>query len=254
MNIFESIKNFFDFMQISYGQNLYIQKTHKTEDTSSFDKVPPQKKSSKLSKTLPQIDFFNSAEDWIKSSNINELENKIKDCQKCPLGQTRTKFVFGYGNPNAEIMVIGEAPGADEDLQGLPFVGRAGQLLTNILKSINLSREEVFICNILKCRPPNNRKPLPNEIQTCIPYLHKQIELIQPKIILALGSTAIEGLLGITAKMADIHGKVMEFNGITLIPTYHPAALLRNPSLKRDVWNDLQNLMKIYYQIKEKAK
>lgn len=243
MSIIKEVKEFFNFLAGSYGNNIFIDRQSEVFEEKTADET--QIPNAKFPISQIQIDIFSTEEDWTHSNSIEELENKINKCHKCPLGRTRTNFVFGDGNPFAEIMLVGEAPGAEEDLQGLPFVGRAGQLLTNILRAINLERKDVYICNILKCRPPKNRKPLPSEIKTCIPYLHKQIELIKPLVILALGSTAIEGLFGITEKMANIHGKELEFNGITVIPTYHPAALLRNPSLKRVVWNDIQILLKV---------
>lgn len=184
--------------------------------------------------------------DWKQTSSLALLRESICTCQKCPLGATRTKFVFGVGNPNADIMVIGEAPGADEDAQGEPFVGRAGQLLTKILEAIELRREDVFIANILKCRPPNNRRPEPAEVEQCEPYLHKQMELIQPKFILALGLTAVTSLLKIQCKMGDIRGKLLSFYGVPMIATYHPAALLRNPEWKKATWEDVKLLRRLY--------
>lgn len=246
MALNKDIKNFFDYLQICYGKTFFWPSLSLDNETTSTKDKKSAKENPNLATSLIQFEIFYFQQNWTNATNLFELEMKTNKCQNCPLGRTRTKFVFGYGNPKADIMLIGEAPGADEDLQGLPFVGRAGQLLTKILKSFNLRREDVYICNILKCRPPNNRKPYPSEIKSCLPYLHKQIELISPKIILALGTTAVEGLLGITAKIAEIHGKVMEFNGIKVIPTYHPAALLRNPNLKQIVKNDIHILLKTY--------
>jgi DNA polymerase len=150
--------------------------------------------------------------------------------------------VFGSGNPNADVMVVGEAPGADEDEQGLPFVGRAGQLLTKILESVQLQRDEVYICNILKCRPPNNRKPTAEETDSCEPYLWKQIDLVQPRFILALGLTAANTLLKNKLSMGSLRGQVHDYHGISTIVTYHPAALLRNPAWKRETWEDVKFL------------
>jgi len=154
--------------------------------------------------------------------------------------------VFGDGNPNADIMIIGEAPGSDEDEQGLPFVGRAGKLLTDILKAINMTRTDVYIANICKCRPPANRKPAADEITACEKYLHKQIEIIKPQFILALGLTAADALFKQSHKMADIRGKIFEYRGIKTLITYHPAALLRNPNWKRPVWEDIRYLRAMY--------
>lgn len=186
------------------------------------------------------------AESWNTATTLEVLNNSIKHCLNCKLGATRTSFVFGTGNPNADILVIGEAPGADEDAQGEPFVGRAGQLLTKILQAINLKREEVYIANIIKCRPPGNRRPEADEVVECEPYLYKQIDLIQPKIILALGLTAVDTLLKKKHTMGAIRGRELEFRGIPMIATYHPAALMRNPEWKRAAWEDVQYLRRLY--------
>ncbi|MBS3944391.1 MAG: uracil-DNA glycosylase [Melioribacter sp.] len=188
-------------------------------------------------------------EDFQKAESIEELNSLIKECQKCPLGKTRNKFVYGVGNPKAHAMLVGEAPGADEDAQGEPFVGRAGKLLNDILKAINLERNEVYIANILKCRPPGNRDPQPFEMETCIPYLHKQIELINPKIILCLGRVAANGLLNKKLSLGDLRNNIYEFNGINVMATYHPAALLRNPGWKRGCWEDVQKFKKLYDEL-----
>lgn len=185
-------------------------------------------------------------DDWEKSESLDELNSLICNCTKCVLHKGRNKFVFGSGNPNAEVMVIGEGPGAEEDKQGLPFVGRAGQLLTDILKAIKFSRDEVFIGNIVKCRPPDNRTPLPEEMETCIPYLAKQIELIKPKLILCLGLTAAKGLLKKKDSLTSLRGQVFEYEGIKTMVTFHPAALLRNPNWKKDCWVDVQKFRKLY--------
>ncbi len=194
-------------------------------------------------------DLFNS--DLASYKTLDELYENIHDCQKCSLGKTRTKFVFGVGNPNADLMLIGEAPGADEDKQGIPFVGRAGKLLTDILKAINFEREEVYIANILKCRPPNNRDPLPSEREVCKPYLFRQIELIKPKIILCLGKVASNVLLNNNDSLTKMRSQVHELNGIKLMVTYHPAALLRNPHWKRGTWEDVQKVRKLYDELTE---
>ena len=185
-------------------------------------------------------------EDFQKAGSLRDLNSRICECQHCALGKTRTKFVFGVGNPNADAMLIGEAPGRDEDLQGEPFVGRAGKLLNDILKAVKFEREDVYIANILKCRPPNNRDPLPGEMETCIPYLHKQIELINPKIILCLGRVAANGLLNKKLSLGQLRESSYDFNGIKVMATYHPAALLRNPNWKRGCWEDVQKFRKYY--------
>lgn len=190
---------------------------------------------------------------WHAATTMDDLQAAICTCLECPLGHTRTTFVFGSGNPNADIMVVGEAPGADEDAQGLPFVGRAGQLLTKILEAIQLPRDEVYICNILKCRPPNNRKPLASETDQCEPYLWKQIELVKPKFILALGLTAANTLLRNKESMSALRGKTHDYHGIPMLVTYHPAALLRNPEWKSHTWEDVQMLRRLYDESKAHA-
>jgi len=185
-------------------------------------------------------------ENFQSCTSIDELNNSINTCTKCRLGATRNKFVFGSGNPNADVMIIGEAPGADEDKQGKPFVGRAGKLLTDILKAINFDRDEVYIANILKCRPPNNRNPLPDEMDSCTPYLYKQIELIKPKAILCLGRVAGSYLLKSNISLTKMRGNTYEIEGIQTMVTYHPAALLRNPNWKRGCWEDVQKFRKLY--------
>ncbi len=188
-------------------------------------------------------------EDWEFSENIDELNNMICNCQKCILGKTRTNFVFGVGNPNADIVLIGEAPGADEDAQGEPFVGRAGQLLNKILEATGFKREEVFICNILKCRPPGNRNPMPDEVEKCRPYLEKQLKLINPKLILLLGRVAAESLLKTKEPLAKLRGKVHDYKGWKVMVTFHPAALLRNPNWKRPTWEDMKQFKSIYEKL-----
>lgn len=210
-------------------------------------------KTGKVSEKV-EVDLDNNlfVEDFQNAENLTDLNNKICECQKCTLGKSRTKFVFGVGNPNAHAMLIGEAPGADEDKQGEPFVGRAGKLLNDILKAVDLKREEVYIANILKCRPPGNRDPQPFEMETCMPYLHKQIELIKPKIILCLGRVAANGMLNKKLSLSDLRQNIYELNGIKVMATYHPAALLRNPNWKRGCWEDVQKFKKLYDELLKK--
>lgn len=184
--------------------------------------------------------------------DLSALDADAQSCIKCKLHEGRNTVVFGVGNPNADLMFIGEAPGADEDRQGEPFVGRAGKLLTDIIKAMKLTREDVYIANVLKCRPPGNRNPEPDEVETCSPYLIRQIELIQPKIIVALGSFAAKMLLdtktGITALRGEFHAYALAHqsdNTPVIMPTYHPAYLLRNPNAKREVWEDMQQVMEL---------
>ncbi len=180
------------------------------------------------------------------TENLHEFYLRIKDCQKCPLGKSRKNFVFGAGNPNADVMLVGEAPGAEEDRLGEPFVGRAGQLLNKILDSIHFKREDVFIANILKCRPPNNRDPLATEVEQCEPYLHEQIRIIRPKLILAMGRIAGQTLLKTKSSLTNLRGKLHCYREIHMIVTYHPAALLRNPQWKYPAWDDVRYLRRLY--------
>jgi DNA polymerase len=169
-----------------------------------------------------------------------------EDCSRCKLHTLgRRQIVFGVGNPNADLMFVGEAPGADEDVQGEPFVGRAGQLLTKIIESIDLTREEVYIANVIKCRPPGNRNPEPDEVAQCQPFLFRQIDVIRPRVIVALGKFAAQCLLETTEPITRIRGREYTYRDAVLIPTYHPAYLLRNPSAKREVWEDMKKVRAI---------
>ena len=165
----------------------------------------------------------------------------IGDCTRCKLHKLgRRQVVFGVGNPNARLMFVGEAPGADEDIQGIPFVGRAGQLLTKIIEAIGLKRDDVYIANVIKCRPPGNRNPEPDEVETCEPFLFRQIDIIKPKVIVALGKFGAQTLLRTLDPISRLRGRVYNFRGAKLVPTFHPAYILRNPSSKRDVWEDMK--------------
>jgi len=177
-------------------------------------------------------------------SDLKKIAASVASCTKCSLHETRTRTVPGQGSANPEIVFIGEAPGVDEDRQGKPFVGAAGQLLTKMIQAMGYTREEVFIGNILKCRPPGNRAPLPHEMETCLPYLKAQITLLKPKVIIALGATAVKGLLDTSTGITKLRGKWMSFEGIDLMPTYHPAYLLRKATAKGDVWEDLKAVLK----------
>ncbi len=179
-----------------------------------------------------------------KAEALAALEKKFADCQICALAKTRTKLVFGSGSASARLMFVGEAPGFDEDQQGQPFVGAAGQLLTKIIEAMKLKREDVYIANCLKCRPPGNRNPQPEEIEACSPILARQIEIIAPVVICALGKFAAQTLLKTDAPISRLRGKFHDFNGIKLMPTFHPAYLLRNPADKKVVWEDMQMIMR----------
>ena len=174
--------------------------------------------------------------------NLETVRENLGDCSRCKLARGRTNIVFGSGNPKSKLVFVGEGPGADEDAQGLPFVGKAGQLLTKIIESIQLRREEVYICNVVKCRPPENRVPEKDEIAACSPFLLAQLEVIRPGIICCLGATAAQTLLKTNAYMGKLRGRFYDYNGAQLIATYHPAYLLRNPAAKRGVWEDMKKI------------
>jgi DNA polymerase len=176
---------------------------------------------------------------------LSELATEVSACTKCRLSGGRTQVVFGVGNPDADLMFIGEAPGRDEDLQGEPFVGRAGQLLTDIIKAMKLSREDVYIANVIKCRPPDNRNPEPDELDACRPWLRRQVALIQPRVIVTLGKFGLQSLTGRMYSISAIRGQWLEYEGIKLMPTFHPAYLLRTPSAKKDVWQDMKKVMEV---------
>jgi len=178
-------------------------------------------------------------------STLAEFEKSISDCRECNLWKGRTNFVFGVGNPHADLVLVGEAPGREEDLQGEPFVGRAGRLLDKILAAINLKREEVYICNILKSRPPENRTPHQDEIDACLPYLETQLEIINPKLIVALGATAAQTLLKVKTPLGKLRSQLWKWKSFNLVTTYHPAALLRNAGWKRPTWEDFQWIQKL---------
>lgn len=194
----------------------------RTRKTHALKKIPPQ-----------------------RSPELQAYYEEIKDCVKCPLNETRHNFVFGVGHPGAQLMLIGEAPGRDEDESGIPFVGRAGQLLDKMLQAIGLQRDQIYIANILKCRPPQNRDPLPDEIVKCEPYLLKQIDMIQPQAILALGRVAAQNLLKSADSLSTMRNSAHKYKEIPMLVTYHPAALLRNPRWKANAWQDLKNIKKI---------
>ena len=181
---------------------------------------------------------------------LAEVRAEIGDCTRCKLHTLgRSQIVFGVGNPQADLMFVGEAPGADEDIQGVPFVGRAGQLLTKIIEAIGLRREDVYIANVIKCRPPQNRNPEPDEVEKCEPFLFRQIDVIKPKVIVALGKFGAQTLLRTLEPISRLRGRVFEYRGAKLIPTFHPAYLLRNPSSKREVWEDMKLVRKLLAEL-----
>ena len=180
-----------------------------------------------------------------KLQRLGELAREVERCRRCPLYRTRTHAVISDGSPDARLMFVGEAPGRDEDLQGKPFVGAAGQLLTKMIQAMGLAREEVYICNVLKDRPPANRTPEPDEVEACLPFLREQIAIVRPSVICVLGAVAAKALLGPHVAITKIRGQLTEYEGIPLVPTFHPAYLLRNPDAKRFAWADLKKVKKL---------
>lgn len=192
-----------------------------------------------------EVDLFSDSAETYSAGTLEELRAVIGDCQRCKLWPGRTHLVFGVGNPKSQLMFIGEGPGRDEDLQGEPFVGRAGQLLTDIItKGMGLKREDVYIANVVKCRPPENRNPEPDEVASCEPFLKKQIDLVRPEIIIALGKFAVQALLQTKVPITKLRGSWQRYHGIKLMPTFHPAYLLRNPGDKKLVWEDIKKVLK----------
>lgn len=206
---------------------------------SFLKKANPAKKDHVPAPNGPQAE---SADE--PGQTLADVREALGDCRRCPLCDTRTNLVFGEGNLDAGLVFVGEAPGADEDMQARPFVGKAGQLLTRIIVAMGLQRQDVYICNILKCRPPENRNPRPEEIAACEPFLIRQLQAIQPKIICALGTFSAHTLLKTDVQISVLRGRFHSYQGIPLMPTYHPAYLLRNPGAKKQVWEDVQKIMK----------
>ena len=212
----KKISGFFQWYDDLYGKNYYVNQDNIKKNYSSANR------------------------DDKKISLLQQFEKEIENCSKCPLYKTRTNFVFGTGNEDANIIFVGEAPGRNEDLQGKPFVGEAGQLLNKLLMHIHLKRSDVYIANILKSRPPNNRDPLPEEVEACIPYLHRQIEIIKPKLLVALGRIAAQNLLNTSESLAKLRKKIWTYRDIPLIVTYHPAAILRNSEMLDSALDDFR--------------
>ena len=176
---------------------------------------------------------------------LQQLRDEIGDCRRCQLSEGRSNIVFGVGNPDADLVFVGEAPGRDEDIKGEPFVGKAGQLLTRIISAMGLTRDDVYICNVIKCRPPDNRDPFPAEIEMCEPFLKEQLSIIKPRAICALGNFASQTLLKSEVRISRLRGQFRDYNGVPMMSTYHPSYLLRNPHAKRDVWEDIKMVMEL---------
>jgi DNA polymerase len=225
------------------------EKKQRLVSTASVAAEDPPKEAAAPSEPVRTEKAMQATLDMRLQAEFESLEahcRAVCECHLCPLGETRTKFVYGVGNPNADLLFIGEAPGADEDRIGEPFVGRAGQLLDKILEAMKLTRDQVYIANILKCRPPENRDPQPAEMEKCFPYLREQVRLIRPKVICALGRVSAQALLKTTTPLGKLRGHWHEYEGVPLRVTYHPAALLRFQSYKKPTWEDMQEIMARY--------
>ena len=249
-DFFSSLQAFFGQEKDLFGETILMEPRKPPREAAR--RSPPATSEDLNLFELPASVAAITEEPWGSAQTLDALNSQICSCLRCTLGHTRTNFVFGVGNPQATLLLIGEAPGADEDAQGEPFVGRAGQLLNKILDAINFRREDVYICNILKCRPPGNRKPAAEEVERCLPYLRKQIELVKPRLIVCLGLTAAENLLGTTESLTALRGRILKYDGIPRMVTYHPAALLRNPNWKRPTWEDVQAIRKLHDELLQK--
>jgi uracil-DNA glycosylase len=211
------------------------------------DEQPPREL--RVTSSYDSVELLSRYAGLEKTDSLEALREFIGACTRCKLAPGRNNLVFGVGNPTAQLMFIGEAPGADEDLRGEPFVGRAGQLLTDIIeRGMGMSRADVYICNIIKCRPPENRNPEPDEVAACEPFLFRQVELVRPRVIVGLGTFAVHALLKVKTPISKLRGVWQQVRGIPLMPTFHPAYLLRNPADKRLVWADIQDVMKLLGQ------
>jgi uracil-DNA glycosylase len=229
----------------SNPQFLRSRATSTVEEIKTFFKFLAERGCPGFECSKPTLDVIDA---WghrmkVSSETLEEIRTDLGDCQRCRLSENRKNIVFGAGDPDARLMFVGEGPGYEEDQSGEPFVGAAGRLLTRIIEAIHQSREQVYICNVIKCRPPGNRNPMPDEIETCFPFLKRQIAAVKPDIICALGTFAAQTLLETGSPISKLRGCFHDYSGIKVLPTYHPAYLLRNPDKKRDVWEDMKKLM-----------
>jgi DNA polymerase len=238
-----TFEQFKDFQEIVTSFALYLHNQHAL-GMESLPSRDGKKILRTIDKMIEELKKKKSLSE-LKTITLEEVRKELEDCKRCRLYSSRTQIVFGKGKPNASLVFVGEAPGREEDLAGEPFVGEAGRLLTRIINAINLKREEVFITNVIKCRPPNNRDPKPEEIKACLPFLKKQLQAIRPRLICALGRIAAQTLLETTERISRLRGKIFEFQNIKVVPTFHPASLLRNPQWKREVWKDIQLVQKL---------
>jgi uracil-DNA glycosylase family 4 len=218
--------------------------SQKPEPAKFVPTLPQPAKKLDVLPRSPGASLFDSM-NKIANDSLPAILSDIGDCTRCKLHRGRTKLVFGDGNPKADLVFVGEGPGRDEDMQGLPFVGRAGKLLTQMIEAMGLQRRDVYICNVVKCRPPENRTPEKDEVETCSPFLLRQLDAISPKVIVCLGSVAAQTLLETNRGISHFRGEWLDFRGRKLMATYHPAYLLRNPSAKGEVWKDLQKVMSV---------
>lgn len=242
----KALKQYLEYLQLSGIQDIfYTPKAIQAKPIKIANINEIQNKQPVTENYIPQTSQ-QVEENYDPRTRLQELEAQYKNCRNCGLWQGRTKFCYGNGNARAKLMLIGEGPGADEDRTGQVFVGKAGQLLTKMLQAIHLERDEVYIANIVKCRPPDNRNPLPEEKNACFPYLEEQIEIIKPKLLLLLGRVAASTILNFDGTMAEYRSQTYIFKGIKTYVSYHPSALLRNPNWKKPAWIDLQNLQKDY--------
>ncbi len=239
--IWDEIEHFLNWYRLVFGPSVLLQQEWKNVPDTSEEKAskPGQYPIHTAPAKATAITYRQT------SPELQEFYLQIKDCRSCDLHKTRKNLVFGYGNAHAQVMFVGEAPGREEDIQGLPFVGAAGKLLDKMLKSIGLNRDEVYIANVLKCRPPGNRNPLPQEVEKCEPYLKKQLKMINPKLIVALGLYAGQTLLKKQETLSRMRNTVHRYEDIDIIVTYHPAALLRNPMWKAQAWEDFKTIRKM---------
>jgi uracil-DNA glycosylase len=230
----------FEIAQLAAPEPMTRQQDSRTRTALEMKSVPSPSTASFLPLPKPPSLF---SQPRIGDGTLQTIREDIGDCIRCKLHKGRTKIVFGDGHPHAKLLFIGEGPGRDEDLQGLPFVGRAGKLLTQMIEAMGLRRSDVYICNVVKCRPPENRAPEKDEVEACSPFLLRQIDLVAPQVIVCLGSIAAQTILETTRGISQFRGQWLEFRGRKLMATYHPAYLLRNPSAKSEVWKDLQKVM-----------
>jgi len=248
--IVEELKTYLEFQKSMGVKTVFAQKTQTINDTPVIsEKTEPRtetmtKKNNTAEEEIITIDGPATLFDGSKTMTLEEIREEIGDCTRCKLHEGRTNLVFGDGNPKAKLVFVGEGPGRDEDMQGKPFVGRSGKLLTKIIEAMGLKRKDVYICNVVKCRPPDNRTPEPDEMSTCEQFLFKQIRFIKPEVIVCLGATAAKSILKTKASLGSLRGKFHMYSGTKLMVTYHPAALLRNPNFKKPAWEDMQVVMK----------